>query len=117
MESKGGPAGVFPHSKYKPSSIHISQQSQESITGTGGTTTTLQAPLTPRIDISRASSSSYHEDSSPENVFDQVCPFTATYFLSFHPFLSKHFDKRKLETVKQISFNFFPPRSLNSIIC
>ncbi|XP_070495999.1 uncharacterized protein [Chironomus tepperi] len=71
MESKGGPAGVFPHSKFKPSSIHISQQSQESTTGTG-TSTTLQAPLTPRIDISRASSSSYHEDSSPENVFDQV---------------------------------------------
>ncbi|KAL7037575.1 hypothetical protein ACKWTF_009281 [Chironomus riparius] len=71
MESKGGPAGVFPHSKFKPSSIHISQQSQESTTGTV-TAATLQAPLTPRIDISRASSSSYHEDSSPENVFDQV---------------------------------------------
>lgn len=78
MESKGGPTGVFPH-KHKPSSIHISQQSQESAsttaTATGTTTTTattLQAPLTPRIDISRASSSSYHEDSSPENVFDQV---------------------------------------------
>ncbi|KAG5680597.1 hypothetical protein PVAND_010092 [Polypedilum vanderplanki] len=76
MESKGpGPTGVFPH-KHKPSSIHISQQSQESasVTGTSATatSTTLQAPLTPRIDISRASSSSYHEDSSPENVFDQV---------------------------------------------
>lgn len=71
MESKGGPAGVFPH-KHKPSSIHISQQSQESTTGVATTATTLQAPLTPRIDISRASSSSYHEDSSPENVFDQV---------------------------------------------
>lgn len=69
MEPKGSPAGVFPH-KNKPSSIHISQQSQESTTG--AVTTNLIAPLTPRIDISRASSSSYHEDSSPENVFDQV---------------------------------------------
>lgn len=76
MESKVGPSGVFPHSKHKPSSIHISQQSESSVvpasTTTTTTTTTLQAPLTPRIDISRASSSSYHEDSSPENVFDQV---------------------------------------------
>lgn len=35
----------------------------------------VHTPTTPRIDISRASSSSYHEDSrdsSPENVFDQV---------------------------------------------
>jgi len=87
MESKGGPAGVFPHSKFKPSSIHISQQSQESVTGTGTATATLQAPLTPRIDISRASSSSYHEDSSPENVFDQVCSVTATHsMLSSFPF-------------------------------
>lgn len=69
MEPKGSPAGVFPH-KNKPTSIHISQQSQESTTG--GPKTNLTAPLTPRIDISRASSSSYHEDSSPENVFDQV---------------------------------------------
>ncbi|CRK99127.1 CLUMA_CG012110, isoform A [Clunio marinus] len=69
MEPKGSPAGVFPH-KNKPSSIHISQQSQESTTA--AVTTNLIAPLTPRIDISRASSSSYHEDSSPENVFDQV---------------------------------------------
>lgn len=72
MESKS-PAGVFPH-KNKPSSIHISQQSQEAATG-AVTTTNLTAPLTPRIDISRASSSSYHEDSSPENVFDQVTHF------------------------------------------
>lgn len=72
MESRGvpGPAGVFPHSKFKPSSISISQQSQDA--NAAPTATTLQAPLTPRIDISRASSSSYHEDSSPENVFDQV---------------------------------------------
>lgn len=84
MESKGGPAGVFPHIKHKPSSIHISQQSQESTTGgtAAATTTTLQAPLTPRIDISRASSSSYHEDSSPENVFDQV--WKNICFGSFH---------------------------------
>lgn len=90
MESKGGPAGVFPHSKFKPSSIHISQQSQESTTGTA-TATTLQAPLTPRIDISRASSSSYHEDSSPENVFDQVCPLTTIhihFMLSSFPFIT-----------------------------
>lgn len=53
---------------------------------TGGTATTsitvqrstslrVHGPSTPRIDISRASSSSHHEDSrdsSPENVFDQV---------------------------------------------
>lgn len=69
MEPKGSPLGVFPH-KNKPSSIHISQQSQELTSG--AVTTNLIAPLTPRIDISRASSSSYHEDSSPENVFDQV---------------------------------------------
>jgi hypothetical protein len=75
MEPSKNPAGVFPHNKHKPSSIHISQQSQESTstaTTTAAAATTLQAPLTPRIDISRASSSSYHEDSSPENVFDQV---------------------------------------------
>lgn len=73
MESRG--SGVFPH-RNKPGSIHISQQSQEStdtpITNSVTKPTTLTAPLTPRIDISRASSSSYHEDSSPENVFDQV---------------------------------------------
>ena len=108
MESKGGPAGVFPHSKFKPSSIHISQQSQESTTGTV-TAATLQAPLTPRIDISRASSSSYHEDSSPENVFDQVCPLTAIYTYTFFMLSSFPFTTfliNKLETVKQISFNF-----------
>lgn len=33
----------------------------------------VQTPTTPRIDISRASSSSVHSrDSSPENVFEQV---------------------------------------------
>lgn len=40
-----------------------------------GTKLRVHAPATPRIDISRASSSSYHEDSrdsSPENVFEQV---------------------------------------------
>lgn len=38
------------------------------------TTNILHTPTTPRIDISRASSSSHHDsrDSSPENVFDQV---------------------------------------------
>lgn len=38
----------------------------------------VHAPTTPRIDISRASSSSHHEDSrdsSPENVFEQVSFF------------------------------------------
>lgn len=49
----------------KPTSINIQEASV-------ATATSLKAPLTPRIDISRASSSSYHEDSSPENVFDQV---------------------------------------------
>ena len=71
MEPKKNPSGVFPHSKFKPSSIHISQQSQDSPTGSG-MIVNLTAPLTPRIDISRASSSSMHEDSSPENVFEQV---------------------------------------------
>jgi hypothetical protein len=73
MESRGNPSGVFPH-RNKPGSIHISQQSQDSTSETTVVTkpTSLTAPLTPRIDISRASSSSYHEDSSPENVFDQV---------------------------------------------
>ncbi|CAO1416834.1 unnamed protein product [Diamesa serratosioi] len=71
MEPKKNPSGVFPHSKFKPSSIHISQQSQDSPTGSG-MVVNLTAPLTPRIDISRASSSSMHEDSSPENVFEQV---------------------------------------------
>jgi hypothetical protein len=82
MESKGSPAGVFPH-KNKPASIHISQQSQESTTG-AIVTTNLTAPLTPRIDISRASSSSYHEDSSPENVFDQVIDKFPVTFLVFN---------------------------------
>lgn len=72
MEPKKNPSGVFPHSKFKPSSIHISQQSQDSPTGSSGMVVNLTAPLTPRIDISRASSSSMHEDSSPENVFEQV---------------------------------------------
>lgn len=80
MEPKPSPAGVFPH-KNKPSSIHISQQSQE--TSTGAATTNLIAPLTPRIDISRASSSSYHEDSSPENVFDQVTFFEHSFIRDF----------------------------------
>ncbi|CAO1417499.1 unnamed protein product [Diamesa tonsa] len=71
MEPKKTPSGVFPHSKFKPSSIQISQQSQDSPTGSG-MIINLAAPLTPRIDISRASSSSMHEDSSPENVFEQV---------------------------------------------
>lgn len=79
MEPKGSPAGVFPH-KNKPTSIHISQQSQDSTTG--GPTINLAAPSTPRIDISRASSSSYHEDSSPENVFDQVELENISYELS-----------------------------------
>lgn len=49
------------------------------IISTNNTTTVLSlgvlTPSTPRIDISRASSSSHHEDSrdsSPENVFEQV---------------------------------------------
>lgn len=49
----------------KPTSINIQE-------GSAAASSSLKAPLTPRIDISRASSSSYHEDSSPENVFDQV---------------------------------------------
>jgi hypothetical protein len=85
MEAKGSPAGVFPH-KNKPSSIHISQQSQESIKG--AVTANLTAPLTPRIDISRASSSSYHEDSSPENVFDQVTePNEKVSLENLHPWM------------------------------
>jgi hypothetical protein len=49
----------------KPTSINIQEVSASTVSN-------LTAPLTPRIDISRASSSSYHEDSSPENVFEQV---------------------------------------------
>lgn len=43
--------------------------------GTISCSLAVHAPSTPRIDISRASSSSHHEDSrdsSPENVFEQV---------------------------------------------
>lgn len=50
--------------KTKPGSINITQPPQDQVTPS--------LALTPRIDISRASSSSFHEDSSPENVFDQV---------------------------------------------
>lgn len=57
--------------------------SASSTAGSGGsgasvmsaTSLAVHAPSTPRIDISRASSSSHHEDSrdsSPENVFEQV---------------------------------------------
>lgn len=114
MESKGSPAGVFPH-KNKPSSIHISQQSQESTSGV--VKTNLTAPLTPRIDISRASSSSYHEDSSPENVFDQV---------NFHGHFSFHISRaifhaenfimtpqeihdHKVKLIKMNNWKFFHP--------
>lgn len=67
-----------PHKKVK------SNESAVASTHAAAATTTEQAPQsrnvlrvsqTPRIDISRASSSSQHEDSrdsSPENVFDQV---------------------------------------------
>lgn len=44
----------------------------------------VQTPTTPRIDISRASSSSVHSrDSSPENVFEQVrSEFYVTFFFA-----------------------------------
>lgn len=57
----------------KPTSINIQEAN-------ASTVTSLKAPLTPRIDISRASSSSYHEDSSPENVFDQVKPHISHFY-------------------------------------
>ena len=47
-------------------------------------------PTTPRIDISRASSSSHHDsrDSSPDNVFDQVSaicrPMTPYNYFKFN---------------------------------
>lgn len=50
---------------------------------TGNSVTKLGLNTTPRIDISRASSSSQHEDSrdsSPENVFEQV------HFVQMHTF-------------------------------
>ncbi|XP_026849228.1 flocculation protein FLO11 [Drosophila persimilis] len=52
----------------------IAQASHRGGVGTGGAT--LTTPSTPRIELSRASSSSHHEEdsreSSPENVFEQV---------------------------------------------
>lgn len=64
----------------------VKQQKMEPIDICGAATASMVAsmnlgvhvPATPRIDISRASSSSHHEDSrdsSPENVFEQVSIF------------------------------------------
>lgn len=48
----------------------------------------VQTPTTPRIDISRASSSSVHSrDSSPENVFEQVRRIYVTFFFAHIFFL------------------------------
>ena len=66
--------------KTKPGSINITQQPIDQAAPS-------LAPLTPRIDISRASSSSYHEDSSPENVFDQVRNCLHKFFLQSSHFL------------------------------
>lgn len=45
----------------------------------------VQTPTTPRIDISRASSSSVHSrDSSPENVFEQVSFYVTIFFFCTH---------------------------------
>lgn len=52
----------------------------------------VQTPTTPRIDISRASSSSVHSrDSSPENVFEQVRIYVTFFFSSFLPFFAHIF--------------------------
>lgn len=64
----------------------VKQQKMEPLDICGAATASMVAsmnlgvhvPATPRIDISRASSSSHHEDSrdsSPENVFEQVSIF------------------------------------------
>lgn len=47
----------------------------------------LHTPTTPRIDISRASSSSHHDsrDSSPENVFDQVIVLMPRLYVILFP--------------------------------
>ena len=68
-------------SKTKPGSINITQQPLDQAAPS-------LAPLTPRIDISRASSSSYHEDSSPENVFDQVRIVLTNFSYGFPIFFS-----------------------------
>lgn len=102
MEASGSPESCLPEIKeHPPSSTNPLAKARPNplSTFTSNTTTTtttvvvssniLHTPTTPRIDISRASSSSHHDsrDSSPENVFDQVgdsmctSPLIALYFL------------------------------------
>ena len=69
-----------PMKKVKPVQVVTIATTVSSGANTSGnssavTSLAVHTPSTPRIDISRASSSSHHEDSrdsSPENVFDQV---------------------------------------------
>lgn len=73
-------AAIAPLTTTKPSLVinTSSRNSNSDNVGTGtsssGASLTVHTPSTPRIDISRASSSSHHDsrDSSPENVFEQV---------------------------------------------
>lgn len=63
----------------------------------------LHTPSTPRIDISRASSSSHHDDSrdsSPENVFDQVVNKTPSQKITYpeHKFKWNIFSYLKVGT-------------------
>lgn len=85
-ESDASSSGVRIATTSTPSAPH----SASSTAGSGGsgasvmsvTSLAVHAPSTPRIDISRASSSSHHEDSrdsSPENVFEQVCFFLLSF--------------------------------------
>lgn len=87
-ESDASSSGVRIATTSTPSAPH----SASSTAGSGGsgasvmsvTSLAVHAPSTPRIDISRASSSSHHEDSrdsSPENVFEQVCFFYSYTYL------------------------------------
>lgn len=82
MESTSPPESHLPEIKeHPPSNVAMKSRPSPLSTLTSNTTNTqstaqlgLHTPTTPRIDISRASSSSHHDsrDSSPENVFDQV---------------------------------------------
>lgn len=66
-------------------------QHQQLAAGVGGAykgATSLATPSTPRIELSRASSSSHHEEdsreSSPENVFEQVMIMREKRFLNMY---------------------------------
>lgn len=72
-----------------PDTIKLSANSNLNNMSTGATNLGVHAP---RIDISRASSSSQHDDSrdsSPENVFEQVS--YKSFFFFFYIFFSQHY--------------------------